>query len=81
MTMRKTIMAAIVATSMVVVPTVAQAAAANQSSVSKLSVRSSQQLHGLKESKAGEGSNTIYYVAAAAAAIGLAFLVFEKKSK
>jgi hypothetical protein len=81
MTMRKTIMAAIVATSMVVVPTVAQAAAANQSSVSKLSVRSSQQLHGLKESKAGEGSNMIYWVAGLAVAVGLGFIVFKSKSK
>ncbi len=79
MNMYKSVMAAIVAVSMVVVPTAVQAAAAHQSSASKLSVRSAQQVRGFSESKMGEGSNTaIYIVGGLAAAIGLYFLVRSK---
>jgi hypothetical protein len=78
MSIFKTTLAALVATSMVVLPTVAQAATANQTAVSKLSLRAAPQVSGVKESKI-EGLSTIYYVVGAAALIGLGFIVFEKK--
>jgi uncharacterized membrane protein YjgN (DUF898 family) len=67
MSIRKATMAAIVAVSMVVVPTVAQAA--TQSAASKLSVRSAQKISGSKESKARPGS-TIIAIMTAIAVVG-----------
>jgi hypothetical protein len=71
MSIRKAAMAAIVATSMVVVPTVAQAAAANQTAVSKLSVRSAPQVSGSKQSELAGGSVIIALLAAAAVIAGI----------
>lgn len=73
MSIRKAAMAALVAGSMVVVPTVAQAAQANQTAVSKLSVRSAQVRQGAAVDKKGEklaGGSLILALLAAAAVIG-----------
>ena len=73
MSIRKAAMAALVAGSMVVVPTVVQAAQANQTAVSKLSVRSAQVRQGAAVAKENElqgGSLILALLAAAAAVIG-----------
>jgi len=72
MSIRKAAMAALVASSMVVVPTVAQAAQANQTAVSKLSVRSAQVRQGAAVTKKSElqGGSLILALLAAAAVIG-----------
>ena len=71
MSIRKAAMAAFVASAMVVVPTVAQAAQANQTAVSKLSVRSAQR-QGAAVAKKNElqGGSLIIALIAAAAVIG-----------
>jgi len=72
MSIRKAAMAALVAGSMVVVPTVAQAAQANQTAVSKLSVRSAQVRQGATVTKKNDlqGGSLILALLAAAAVIG-----------
>ena len=72
MSIRKAAMAALVAGSMVVVPTIAQAASANQTAVSKLSVRSAQVRSGAVVAKKDElaGGSLIIALLAAAAVIG-----------
>jgi len=73
MSIRKAAMAALVAGSMVVVPTVAQAAQANQTAVSKLSVRSAQVRQGAvvaKKKNDLQGGSLILALLAAAAVIG-----------
>jgi hypothetical protein len=80
MSIRKSITAAIVAASMIVVPTVAQAAVSNSTSASKLSLRSVSAKDG-KESHIA-GVSTIVLVLAAAAVIGgVIALASKKKSK
>jgi|CXWL01.1.fsa_nt_gi hypothetical protein len=71
MSIRKAAMAALVAGSMVVVPTVA-AAQANQTAVSKLSVRSAQVRGGATFAKKNnlQGGSLIIALVAAAAVIG-----------
>ncbi len=74
MSIRKAAMAALVAGSMVVVPTVAQAAQANQTAVSKLSVRSAPVRQGATVAKQNElqgGSIIIALLAAAAVIAGI----------
>lgn len=74
MSIRKAAMAALVASSMVVVPTVAQAAQANQTAVSKLSVRSAQLRSGATAGKKAElqgGSLIIALLAAAGVIAGI----------
>jgi hypothetical protein len=72
MSIRKAAMAALVAGSMVVVPTIAQAAQANQTAVSKLSVRSAQVRQGATVAKKSDlqGGSLILALLAAAAVIG-----------
>lgn len=72
MSIRKAAMAALVAGSMVVVPTIAQAASANQTAVSKLSVRSGQIRSGAIVAKKNSlgGSSLIIALLAAAAVVG-----------
>ena len=74
MSIRKAAMAALIAGSMVVVPTIAQAAPANQTAVSKLSVRSAQVRSGktlVKRNELGGGSLIIALLAAAAVIGGI----------
>ncbi len=72
MNIRKAAMAALIAGSMVAVPTLAQAAQANQAAVSKLSVRSAQVRGGAVVTKKNElgGSGLIIALLAAAAVVG-----------
>ena len=72
MYIRKAAMAALIAGSMVAVPTISQAAPANQAAVSKLSVRSAQLRLGKTVTKKNElgGPGVILAVIGAAAAIG-----------
>lgn len=71
MNIRKAAMAALIAGSMVAVPTLAQAAQANQAAVSKLSVRSAPQVRGSKQSELRGGSVIIALLAAAAVIAGI----------
>lgn len=71
MSIRKTVTAALVASAMVVVPTVAQAAQANQSAASKLSVRSAQVRSGATVAQKNQlAGSLILAIVAAAAVIG-----------
>ena len=72
MNIRKASMAALIVGSMVAVPTLAQAAPANQSAVSKLSVRSAQVRLGKAVAKKNDlgGGSVIIALLAAAAVVG-----------
>ena len=72
MYIRKAAMAALIAGSMVAVPTISQAAPANQAAVSKLSVRSAQLRLGKTVTKKNElgGTSLIIALVAAAAVVG-----------
>ncbi len=72
MNIRKAAMAALIAGSMVAVPTLAQAAQANQAAVSKLSVRSAQVRGGAVVAQKNRlaGSSLLIALAAAAAVVG-----------
>ncbi len=74
MSIRKAVMTALFAGSIVAVPTIAQAAPANQTAVSKLSVRSAQVRSGAviaKKNDLGGGSVIIALLAAAAVLGGI----------
>jgi hypothetical protein len=74
MSIRKAAMAMLIASSMIAVPTIAQAAPATQTGVSKLSVRSAQVRSGkavVKKNDLGGGSLIIALVAAAAVIGGI----------
>jgi hypothetical protein len=74
MNIRKAAMAALIAGSMVAVPTLAQAAPASQTAVSKLSLRSAQVRSGktvVKKNDLGGGSIVIALLAAAAVIGGI----------
>lgn len=84
MSIRKAAMAAFVAGSMVVVPTVAQAASANQTAVSKLSVASAPVARqGARVAKKNDvrGGSVIIAVTAAAAAIAAAVIGADGSNK
>ena len=72
MNIRKAAMAGLIAGSMVAVPTILQAAPANQAAVNKLSVRSAQLRLGKTVAKKNElgGTSLIMALGAAAAVVG-----------
>ncbi len=77
MSIRKTAMATLIAGSMVVFPTIAQAAQANQTAVSKLSIRSAQ-VRGaavLGKKERIQGGSAILLLGAILAAAGAGYLI------
>jgi hypothetical protein len=80
MTIRKSVTAAIVAASMIVVPTVAQAAVSNSTAASKLSLRAAAPKDG-KESHIAGVSTIVLVLAAAAVVGGVIALASKKKTK
>lgn len=77
MSIRKATMAVLMAGSMIVVPTVAQAAQANQTSASKLSIRSAQVRGGAVMGKKEriQGGSAILFLGAILAAGGAGYLI------
>ncbi len=80
MNIRKSVTAAIVAASMIIVPTVAQAAVSNSTAVSKLSLRTAAPKDG-KESHIAGVSTIVLVLAAAAVVGGVIALASKKKTK
>ena len=82
MSIRKAAMAMLIASSMIVVPTVAQAAQANQAAVSKLSIRSAQVRGGAVLGKKDriQGGSAILFLGAILAAGGAGYLIRGGKS-
>ncbi len=82
MSIRKAAMATLIASSMIVVPTVAQAAQANQAAVSKLSIRSAQVRGGAVLGKKDriQGGSAILFLGAILAAGGAGYLIRGGKS-
>lgn len=82
MSIRKAAMATLIASSMIVVPTVAQAAQANQAAVSKLSIRSAQVRGGAVLGKKDriQGGSAILFVGLIVAAAGAGYLIRGGKS-
>ena len=74
---RKAAMATLIAGSMIVVPTVAQAAQAKQTAVSKLSIRSAQVRGGavLGKKERIQGGSAILFLGAVLAAGGAGYLI------
>jgi hypothetical protein len=74
---RKAAMATLIAGSMIVVPTIAQAAQANQTAVSKLSIRSAQVRGGAVMGKKEriQGGSAIIFLGAILAAAGAGYLI------
>ncbi len=77
MSIHKAAMATLIAGSMVVVPTVAQAAPANQTAASKLSIRSAQVRGGavLGKKERIQGGSAILFLGAILAAGGAGYLI------
>ena len=82
MSIRKAAMATLIASSMIVVPTVAQAAQANQAAVSKLSIRSAQVRGGAVLGKKDriQGGSAILFVGLIVVAAGAGYLIRGGKS-
>ena len=83
MSIRKAAIATLIASSMVVVPTIAQAAQANQAAVNKLSIRSAQLRGGaaLGKKERIQGGSAILLLVAIGAAAGAGYLIRGGKSK
>lgn len=82
MSIRKAAMATLIASSMIVVPTVVQAAQVNQAAVSKLSIRSAQVRGGAVLGKKDriQGGSAILFLGAILAAGGAGYLIRGGKS-